>query len=129
MRSSHRTASPTQLNRRNQNVTHVATPMNQKTAGTEPTRQATLENEDTRAATSRSQLSKSSQKTKIAAPTLWGNGRHEGIYDRRPSNRYKEDFMTECMEEPTQDWRRWNLGMILRHNTRHPNDPTRPPYG
>ena len=33
--------------------------------------------------------------------------------------------MTECNEEPTQDWqRRWNVGMILRHNARHPEDPT-----
>ena len=42
-----------------------------------------------------------------------------------PPNRYEEDFFTECNEEPTQDWqRRWNVGMILRHNARHPNDPT-----
>ena len=40
-------------------------------------------------------------------------------------NRYEEDFLTECNEEPTQDWqRRWNVGMILRHNARHPEDPT-----
>ena len=33
--------------------------------------------------------------------------------------------MTECNEEPTQDWqRRWNIGMILRHNASHPDDPT-----
>ena len=33
--------------------------------------------------------------------------------------------MTECNEEPTQDWqRRWNVGMILRQNARHPEDPT-----
>ena len=42
-----------------------------------------------------------------------------------PPNRYEEDFLTECNEEPTQDWqRRWNVGMILRHNVRHPEDPT-----
>ena len=42
-----------------------------------------------------------------------------------PPNRYEEDFLTECNEEPTQDWqRRWNVGMILRHNARHPEDPT-----
>ena len=35
-----------------------------------------------------------------------------------------EDFMTKCNEEPTQDWqRRWNVGMILRHNARHTDDP------
>ena len=33
--------------------------------------------------------------------------------------------MTECNEEPTQDWqRRWNIDMILRLNARHPDDPT-----
>ena len=32
--------------------------------------------------------------------------------------------MTESNEEPTQDWqRRWNVGMIIRHNARHHNDP------
>ena len=37
----------------------------------------------------------------------------------------KKIFLTECNEEPTQDWqRRWNVGMILRHNARHPDDPT-----
>ena len=42
-----------------------------------------------------------------------------------PPNRYEEDFLTECNEEPTQDWqRRWNVGMILRHNARHPKNPT-----
>ena len=42
-----------------------------------------------------------------------------------PPNRYEEDFFTECNEEPTQDWqRRWNVGMILRHNARHTEDPT-----
>ena len=42
-----------------------------------------------------------------------------------PPNRYEEDFMTECNEEPTQDWqRRCNIGMILKHNARHPDDPT-----
>ena len=33
--------------------------------------------------------------------------------------------MPECNEDPTQDWqRRWNVGMILRHNARHPENPT-----
>ena len=42
-----------------------------------------------------------------------------------PPNRYEEVFFTECNEEPTQDWqRRWTVGMILRHNARHPDDPT-----
>ena len=32
--------------------------------------------------------------------------------------------MTECNEKQTQDWqRRWKVGMILRHNARHPDDP------
>ena len=34
-----------------------------------------------------------------------------------PPNRNEEDLMTECNKESTQDWqRRWNVGMILRHN-------------
>ena len=42
-----------------------------------------------------------------------------------PPNKYEEDFLTECNEEPTQDWQRqWNVGMILRHNSRHPENPT-----
>ena len=65
------------------------------------------------------------QKTEVAAPTLRGKSRREGVHHRRPPNRYEEDFFTECNEEPTQDWqRRWNVGMILRHNARHPDDPT-----
>ena len=40
------------------------------------------------------------------------------------ANRYEEDATTESNEEPTQDWqRRWNVGMILRHNARHQDDP------
>ena len=37
--------------------------------------------------------------------------------------RKKREFTID--EEPTQHWqRRWNVGMILRHNARHPEDPT-----
>ena len=69
----------------------------------------------------------SSQAKKLKAPRLrFGetvDGRAYTIED--PPNRYEEDFMTECYEEPTQDWqRRWNIGMTLRHNARHPEDPT-----
>ena len=33
--------------------------------------------------------------------------------------------MTECNDGPSPDWqRRWNIGMILRHYARHPDDPT-----
>ena len=33
---------------------------------------------------------------------------------------YSPDFITECNEEPSQDWqRRWNVWMILRTNARH----------
>ena len=56
---------------------------------------------------------------------LWRNGRREDIHNRRPPKQYEEDFMTECNEEPTQDWqRRWNVGMILRLDARHPENPT-----
>ena len=33
--------------------------------------------------------------------------------------------MTKCFEEPIQDWqRRWNVGMILRHIAKHPENLT-----
>ena len=97
-----------------------------------PTRQTTPAK---RNANSPSQLTRSvtnpypprplSQKTEITAPTIWGKSRREGVHGRGPPNRYEEDFLTECNEEPTQDWqRRWNVGMILRHNARYPKDPT-----
>ena len=42
-----------------------------------------------------------------------------------PPNRFeKKTFMTECNEEPTQDWRTsLKVGMILRNNIRHPENP------
>ena len=53
------------------------------------------------------------------------DARRKGVHNRGPPNRYEEDFLTECNEEPTHYWqRRWNVGMILRHNARHPEDPT-----
>ena len=125
-------ATSTQLNSRNQSVKHAEKPKKQKTAGTELTRQTTLENGDTnspypqtRSTTSRSPSLESSQK--LRKPRLLFretvDARAYTIED--PPNRYEEDYMTECNEEPTQDWqRRWNISMILRHNARHPDDPT-----
>ena len=68
-----------------------------------------------------------SQPKKLKSPRLrFGetvDARAYSIED--PPNRYEEDFMTECNKEPTQDWqRRFNIGMILRNNARHPDDPT-----
>ena len=40
-----------------------------------------------------------SQKIEIAASTIWGKSRREGIHDRGPPNRYEEDFLTECNED------------------------------
>ena len=68
-----------------------------------------------------------SQKTEIAAPTIWGKVDARAYTIEDPPNRYEEDFLalTECNEEPTQDWQcRWNVGMILRHDARHPEDST-----
>ena len=103
-----------------------------KTVGTELMRRMTLGKNDTsspypqaKLANNRSPLLKSSQKTKNAAPPLRGNGRRKAYTIDDPPNRYEEDFFTESNEESTQDWqRRWNVGMILRHNARHPKDPT-----
>ena len=116
----------------NQNATLVENSTKLRTAGTELMRRTTLGRNDTsspypqtKLANNQPLLLKSSQKTKNAAPPLRGNGRRKGVHNRRPPNRYEEDFLTECNEEPTQDWqRRWNVGMILRHNARHPEDPT-----
>ena len=75
--------------------------------------------------TTRRQNKSRRQKTRIAAPTLRGKSRREGVHNRRsPPDRYNHDFATECNEEPTQDWqRRWNVGSIQRHNKRHKDDP------
>ena len=103
-----------------------------KFAGTEPMRQMTPGNANVSSLSEQTKLANNpylprrpKQKTEVAAPTLWGKSRREGVHHRRPPNRYEEDFFTECNEEPTQDWqRRWNVGMILRHKARHPDDPT-----
>ena len=103
-----------------------------KIAGTELTRQTIpgKENENspfqlTRSANNPYPPRPPRQKTKIATPMLWGKSRREGVHHRRPPNRYEEDFFPQCNEEPTQDWQcRWNVFMILRHNARHPEDPT-----
>ena len=120
------------MNHPNQSATLVGNSTKLRTTGTELMRRTTLRKNDTsspypqtKLANNQSLLLKSSQKTKNAAPPLRGNGRRKGVHNRRPPNRYEEDFLKECNEEPTQDWqRRWNVGMILRHNARHPEDPT-----
>ena len=131
MKLKHRTAFPTPTNHPNKNATLVENSTKLRTAGTELMRRMTLGRNDTSSPYPQTKLAnnqypplKSSQKTKNAAPPLRGNGRRKGVHNRRPPNRYEEDFLTECNEEPTQDGqRRWNVGMILRHNARHPEDP------
>ena len=44
-----------------------------------------------------------SQKTEIAAPTLWRKSRRQGVPHRYPPNRYEEDTIIERNEEPTQN--------------------------
>ena len=132
MRLKHRMAFPTPMNHPNQSVTLAENSTKPRTAGTGLMRRTILgrnvthsQSPPAKSANNQSPLLKSSQKTKNAAPPLRGNGRRKGVHNRRPPNRYEEDFLTECNEEPTQDWqRRWNVGMILRHNARHPEDPT-----
>ena len=72
-------------------VIHVASCTKLRTVGTEPMRQTTPEG---RNENSPFQLTKSvnkpcphcppSQKTEIAAPTIWGKSRREGVHDRGP---------------------------------------------
>ena len=107
-----------------------------KTAGTELLRQRIQESGNVNSpspptiSTNNSYPSRPpSQKTKIAAPTFWGKGRRGANTIEESTNRYEEDFMTECNEEPTQEWqRRWNVGMILQYNARYPDDPKPLPY-
>ena len=99
---------------------------------TESTRQTTLEKNEN----SPSQQTRLANNTrthhvlpdkKLKSPSLrFGEKVDARAYTLEdPPNRYEEDFFTECDEEPTQDWqRRKNVGMILRHNARHPEDPT-----
>ena len=118
------------MNCQNANLIRVKRCTKPETVGTELMRQMTPGNANENSPSQQTRLANNpylprrpKQKTKIAAPTLWGKRRAYTIED--PPNRYEEDFFTECNEEPTQDWqRRWNVGMILRHNARHPEDPT-----
>ena len=73
--------------------------------------------------TARAQHVLSAKKLKSPPLSFGGKSRREGVHHRGPSKKYKEDFLTECNEEPTQDWqRRWNVGVILRNNARHSED-------
>ena len=69
----------------------------------------------------------SSQPKKLKSPRLrFGETVDARAYTiEDPANRYEENFMTEVNEEPAQDWqRRWNIGVILRHNARHQDNQT-----
>ena len=110
MRSKHRLESSRQLNRRNQNVTHVEKPIKQKTAGTEPTPQTTLENEDTSFNTHKpDHRPADSHHRNLAKKLKTSRLRFGETVDARaytiedPPNRHEEDFMTECNEEPMQN--------------------------
>ena len=84
---------------KNPNATPARKHIKLKTAGMEPMPPTTHGRKD---AKSPSQSTKStnnqyipqqlSQKTKIAAPTLWGNGRREGIHNRRPPKQIRRRF-------------------------------------
>ena len=87
----HRTVSPTPLNHPNQSVTLAESSTKPRTAGTELTQRMTpgrnvtnLQSPPAKSANNQSPLLKSSQKTKNAAPPLRGNGRREGVHNRRP---------------------------------------------
>ena len=83
--------SPTPLKHPNQSVTLAESSTKPRTAGTELTRRMTpgrnvtnSESPPAKSANNQSPLLKSSQKTKNAAPPLRGNGRREGVHNRRP---------------------------------------------
>ena len=87
----HRTVSPTPLNHPNQSVTLAESSTKPRTAGTELTQRMTpgrnvtnSQSPPAKSANNQSPLLKSSQKTKNAAPPLRGNGRREGVHNRRP---------------------------------------------
>ena len=84
-------AFPTPMTHPNLNATHEENFTKQKTAGTELMRRTTpgrnvtnSQSPPAKSANNQSPLLKSSQKTKNAAPPLRGNGRREGVHNRRP---------------------------------------------
>ena len=90
------------------NATRVEKCIKRKIVGTELTRQMTPERKSENLPSQPTKYTNSPypprplcQKTKVAAPTLWGKKRPEGVHHRGPANRY-EDFLTECKEEPNQ---------------------------
>ena len=116
---------------KSQNVTHVAICTKSKSIGTELKRHLIREENDTSSRFPSTKLVNTpyprpqhNQKPNIAAPTIRGKSRRESIYLRRSRKCIQRGSVTECNEEPTQDWqRRWNVGMILRNNARHPDKP------
>ena len=126
-----KTAFRTPMNHPNVNAILVENSTKPKTVGTELMRRMTPGKNDmnspyppAKLVNNQFPLLKSSQKTKSAAPPLRGTVDARAYTIEDPPNRYEEDFFTECNEEPTQDWqRRWNVGVILRHNARHTEDP------
>ena len=119
---------PNRQRRQNPNVTFVENCIKQKIVGTELMWHKRSPQKETRVhhpnqqdqRTTRAHHVFSAKKLKFGEKV---DARAYTIED--PPNRYEEEFITECNEEPTQDWqRRWNVGMILRHNARHPDGPT-----
>ena len=122
----------TQTNPKHQNpsATRAAKCTKPQIVDTEPTRQTTpgKENENspfqlTRSVNNPYPSRPPRQKTKLDAPTLWGKVDTRAYTIEDPPIGTRK--ITECNEEPTQDLQcRWNVGMILRHNARHPEDQT-----
>ena len=115
------------MNRQSPNAIRVERCTKPKTVGTELIRQMTPGNENENSPSQRTRSANTVHPSKkLKSPRLrFGEEVDARAYTiEDPPNRY-EDFFIECNEEPTQDWqRRWNVGMILRHNARHPEDPT-----
>ena len=68
----------------------------------------------------RASLQPKRQKTQIAATTIRGQCRREGILNRRPPTQYNHDSSQNCSGHPTQDWqRRREIAAIKKYNSRH----------
>ena len=117
----------TKMNRQNPNAIRVAKRTKPRTAGTELMRQMTPGKENENSPSQQIRSANNPYLPRRPKPRLrFGEKVDARAYTiEDPKNRYGEDFFTECNEQPTQNWqRRWNVGMILRHNARHPEDPT-----
>ena len=91
MQQKQATLNPNRPRHQNPNVTLAEKCIEQKIVGTEPMRQltpakrnATSPSQPTRSTNNPYPLRPLSQNTKVAAPTVWGKCRREGVHNRGP---------------------------------------------